>query len=367
MKKTLWYRLLFLCLNLLILFSLLPTRIVAAEVIASGKCGNGQWNYGADRSQWTDLDWSLDSYGTLTISGTGDMWHENSSDYSAIMSVPWETYKSSIKKVIIEEGVTSIGPIAFSELTDITEITIPTTVTLIDEFAFWHCDNLVTVTIPKSVSVIKDYAFCWCPIKNVYYSGSETQWQVTRISNRENGNSTLINATIHYNRSAPVFKQIIRHDIPISGTAIASTQAITIGKKRVQLPAYALLDNDGNPTNYVRLRDLAQLLNGTEAQFDVTWSKETGIYILSGTAYIHPNGTEAHIPFTGNQPFAAYLQDTTIDDEKVSLTAFQITWDGASHTFYQLRDLGKTLNFNVGWSQERGIYIETDKPYSDAD
>jgi len=40
----------------------------------------------------------VESTGTLTISGTGDM--SNS---------PWYSYRSSIKKVVINNGVTSIG------------------------------------------------------------------------------------------------------------------------------------------------------------------------------------------------------------------------------------------------------------------
>ena len=33
--------------------------------------------------------------------------------------------------------------------------------------------------------------------------------------------------------------------------------------------------------------------------------------------------------------------------------------------YFKLRDLGKALDFYVGWSADRGVYIETDKPYSE--
>ncbi len=158
-----------------------------------------------------------------------------------------------------------------------------------------------------------------------------------------------------------------RQDIPAEGTAYVSTQTITLGAKQITLPAYKLLNEEGNPTNYVRLRDLASLLNGTDAEFDVIWNAETGIGILSCTPYEHPNGTEGKIPFTGDQPYKVYLSDTLVDGESMPLTAFQITWEGGGHTYYQLRDLGRALNFNVGWSGTRGIYIEPDKPYTEAD
>ena len=159
----------------------------------------------------------------------------------------------------------------------------------------------------------------------------------------------------------------VRKEIPLTGTAVASTQTVTIGDEKVTLNAYALLDEKGNPTNYVRLRDLAALLNGTEAEFDVLWSKATGITIENCCPYDHPNGTEGNIPFAGDQPYTAYLEDTLVDGMALPLTAFQISWEGGSHTFYQLRDLGRALNFNVGWTRERGLFIEPDALYTDAD
>ena len=165
----------------------------------------------------------------------------------------------------------------------------------------------------------------------------------------------------------PTYPTVVRQDIPASGTAYESTQTVMLGDKQITLPAYKLLNEEGNPTNYVRLRDLAALLNGTDAEFDVIWSAEKGICIVSESSYDHPNGTEGKIPFTGDQPYKVYLADTTVDDAKMPLTAFQITWDGGGHTYYQLRDLGRALNFNVGWSGTRGIYIEPGVPYTDAD
>ena len=159
----------------------------------------------------------------------------------------------------------------------------------------------------------------------------------------------------------------VRKEIPLTGTAVASTQTVTVGDEKVTLNAYALLDEKGNPTNYVRLRDLAALLNGTEAEFDVLWSKATGITIENCCPYDHPNGTEGNIPFAGDQPYTAYLEDTLVDGMALPLTAFQISWEGGSHTFYQLRDLGRALNFNVGWTRERGLFIEPDALYTDAD
>ena len=50
-----------------------------------------------------------------------------------------------------------------------------------------------------------------------------------------------------------------------------------------------------------------------------------------------------------------------INGVKADLTAYKIE----GNNFFRLRDLGKTLDFYGGWTPERGVFIETDKPYSD--
>ena len=150
--------------------------------------------------------------------------------------------------------------------------------------------------------------------------------------------------------------------------AYESSQNIELDGKTVRLQAYALKDAAGNPTNYVRLRDFAALLDGTAAQFDVLWDAESGITVVPRHPYDHPNGSEGNVPFSGDRPYTDYTKPTRVGDELKTLAAFQITDDnGGGHTYYQLRDLGRALDFNVGWSGTRGIYIEPDVPYTDAD
>lgn len=162
---------------------------------------------------------------------------------------------------------------------------------------------------------------------------------------------------------------ITRQEIPATGTAYASTQTVEVDGVKIELPAYALLNEKGYPTNYVRVRDLAMLLNGTAGQYDVDYNKTDGVVLTSHHTYevFHRNGTEGNIPFTGNQPYKSYLADTLVDGTWQPLTAYQITYENGGHTYYQLRDLGKALGFNVGWTSERGMFIETNKPYTDAD
>ena len=124
--------------KVLFLITFLATSIVswAAD---SGTCGE-------------NLTWAYDKTSkTLTISGTGAM-----DDYAE--HGPWN--KLNITKVVIEDGVTTIGDSAFYECS-IKSIKIPTSVTAIGEFAFYATD-LDSITIPSSVTSIGDLAFDNC-------------------------------------------------------------------------------------------------------------------------------------------------------------------------------------------------------------
>ena len=82
-------------------------------------------------------------------------------DYSA-SSVPWYSYRSYVKTVTIEDGVTSIGKCAFDDCTRLTSVTIGSSVTSIGSYAFYDCSSLTSITIPDGVTSIGDYAFYYC-------------------------------------------------------------------------------------------------------------------------------------------------------------------------------------------------------------
>ena len=83
-------------------------------------------------TRWNEdsLIWTLAADGTMTISGTGTM--KNYSNDS-----PATQKKDNIKKVVIEDGVTSIGDNAFYDCTGLTSIEIPDSVTSIGDCAFY--------------------------------------------------------------------------------------------------------------------------------------------------------------------------------------------------------------------------------------
>ena len=205
--------------------------IPATGVVASGTCGA--------EGDGSNLTWTLDSEGVLTISGSGGM-----HDYDGPSSPPWYRSRSMVKSAVIADGVTSIGEWAFFGCGSLTSVTIPNSVTSIGRYAFYYCTSLTSVTIPDSVTsigwlafngctsltsvtipdgvtIINDAVFNGCTsltsvtipdsvtsiggsafynctsLTDVYYAGSEAQWKAISISST--GNNGLLTANIHYN------------------------------------------------------------------------------------------------------------------------------------------------------------------------
>ena len=155
-------------------------------------------------------------------------------------------------------------------------------------------------------------------------------------------------------------------NLPDKGTVYARTQDIDIDGKAVQFKTYAVVTPDGKggtlETNYVKLRDVAYALNGTAAQFEVDWDGD--VLIVPHSAYA-PNGSEMSTPFTGDRAYTKAASATRVNGQSVPFSAICLTDDnGGGYTYYKLRDLGQVLGFNVSWEKSRGIYIESDKPYT---
>ena len=137
------------CAALVLLLALAMPQKASAATTTSGKCGD-------------NLTWELKD-DTLIISGTGPMWdYCYEDDERSIWSYG---YFPAFNKVVINEGVTTIGNDAFYELR-ITDIAIAESVTSIGEKAFYKCTRLTSVTIPDNVSHIGEYAFTDCKSVN---------------------------------------------------------------------------------------------------------------------------------------------------------------------------------------------------------
>ncbi len=149
-------------------------------------------------------------------------------------------------------------------------------------------------------------------------------------------------------------------------TAVATTQSVEVDGAAVEFETYALLDERGYQTNYAKLRDVAFVLNGTDAQFAVDWSPREGISVTTGEAYA-PDGTEMDTPYEGDRACQRLGETTEVDGAARHIAAIRLFADnGDGYTYYKLRDLGQYLGFQVDWSPERGVYVETDRLYGGA-
>ena len=140
-------------LAVMMIVTLLPLGLMetawAATVVGSGDCGKNGDN----------VTWKLTSEGTLTISGTGDM---ADFDYWNGNGAPWLRVRLQAKKVIIQDGVTSIGSYAFYDCDALANVIISNGLTNIGNYAFYRCTRLANVTIPASVTAIGWGAFQGC-------------------------------------------------------------------------------------------------------------------------------------------------------------------------------------------------------------
>ena len=174
--------------------------------VKTGKCGE-------------NVSYSLDtSTGILTIYGSGKM-NNYLVDVTPSYDSPFYD-NASIKSVVIESGVTSIGDYAFLGCGNLMSITIPDSVTSIGYYAFERCESLKSVTIGNSVTTIGENAFSNCTsltsitipdsvtsigndafyecesLTDVYYSGTKSEWNRFQIEDLTETNIHCSDGTI---------------------------------------------------------------------------------------------------------------------------------------------------------------------------
>ena len=132
--------------------------VETSQISASGMCGE-------------NLTWKLDNTGTLTISGSGDMYSFTNFD-----DAPWSAYRDNIKSVVLSDKLNKISDFAFLDCYHITSIVIPDSVTVINFGAFANCENLTNITFGNGLRIIGEYAFSGCrSLKSIELPNSVTE------------------------------------------------------------------------------------------------------------------------------------------------------------------------------------------------
>lgn len=163
--------------------------VVTENILYNGQCGEDAW-------------WKITDQGELIIYGTGNMFNYGDEAIAYIKQVtpqvilagiakagnvavfiagvkkyiekdatsmglaPWVNYSAQIKKITVQEGITTIGQGAFLLLTSATEATIPSTITEVGSGAFAFCSTLANLysyaPIPPAMTgEMKEYTFCY--------------------------------------------------------------------------------------------------------------------------------------------------------------------------------------------------------------
>ena len=160
MKK----RLLAWILVLMLAVTLLPTAALAEDASLAGFCGgdaNAELAETITGSTWAgpysidiyknvrwQLDKNEDNAYTLTLSGSGVM-----ADYLAGSARPWNTYAKSITKLVVEDGISSVGSRTCYNFIALTEAVLADTVTDIGEFSFSGCKALTSIDLSNVTSI----------------------------------------------------------------------------------------------------------------------------------------------------------------------------------------------------------------------
>lgn len=140
------------------------TETVSKPVaIAEGKCGVNAW-------------YTLDKEGTMTICGSGTTYN-----YHSKKPTPWNEYRSMIKKVVVEKGITKIGEQLFNRCDGIEQIELNEGLMIIGRNAFIACKAVKNVNIPSSVVEIQQRAFAATAPEVITYAGSAEQWNDIKI------------------------------------------------------------------------------------------------------------------------------------------------------------------------------------------
>ena len=134
------------------------TNLVVLEATGEGETGNGTTTCTLCQKgdNYAEVEATKPKTLASGICGDGAMNNFTSS------TIPWATYSGQIKKVVIENGVTTIGNYAFNSCSSLTTMSIGGSVTSIGSNAFYGCSSLTTIyyygtnspscSFPKGVS-----------------------------------------------------------------------------------------------------------------------------------------------------------------------------------------------------------------------
>lgn len=169
---------------------LVPTEAEASDVIKDTGYSSETglfWYLYAD-------DYSSRSGYTLRVS----KWYAFGEIPDNLKYQSWDKYNSGIEAVRIGSDLTQINTMDFANMPKLSSVSIPSSILYIESSAFANCPNLRSITLPHGLRGLGTHAFAntgitsvniptsvneiglnpfyGCNIRNIYYCGTQAQW-----------------------------------------------------------------------------------------------------------------------------------------------------------------------------------------------
>lgn len=230
------------------------------------------WQNGVTYTEDNGLKWNVTDNVLTVLSGTMP-------NYTSTNPAPWNECASDITKIVIADGITSVGDYAFYRFTNVTEVELADSAKAIGKYAFSNCSALETVDLSK-VTAIGDYAFRYCSaLESVEVSKNTTY-----------GNSVFANSGVE-------------------GVTIES------GIKRLPTNAFANCEDIANVTISISVTDTNNAFSGTHIdKISYAGTKAQFEKIMDGLSF-----DEVECLADSETYYPADFEDNTVPVESVTL------------------------------------------------
>lgn len=259
-----------------------------------------------------------------------------------------------LENIVISDSVTTIGEFAFYDCASLTEIVLGNNVADIEEFAFANCELLEKIYIPKSVKNIQADAFKKCWLTDVYYAGNEDEWKEIYIYNVLNSNSSLINATMHYNYIPPC--EVHSYD---DGVITKYPDCVSAGIKTYTCTVCNTTKTEEVPTDGKHYYVDGYCTGCGEKDPNYVMPS---ISVGERNINISKGGTEYYATFTAETNGTLTFYSNGYDD------TYGYLYDNNMELLTQNDDGGEGNNFNISYKLEAGkTYVLSCKFYSNSE